>query len=847
MNATPDAAPPKRRPWGRRFAAFALIAIRHSSSWLLRAFLTVVLLLLVLFAYLHVVGLPAYLADVFLDRMANLGYPLQIERLTLEIDRGLVARRVRLYAEPLAPEPFLTADSFTVALNPAALLRHRRIEPVLAIENGALKAHLGQPRFGARKGSPSVVADQIHLRFSAAEREIALRDFDARFLGIRFLGRGTAYLPEPAPRAKAARTPPTNPLLAAARAIEEAPDWILRVVEQINAIEFPVPPTADFTFAIFAAHPEANVVSLRIDGPSGAQARGIAFDRFRLDLAWQNRRIDLPDARLQIGPAVLGVSGWWDSAAQTVEADVYNTLPLGAFVGLLPDDLRRAAEPLFDAMDFPLRIEAQIGPAPVARAAETLRARVVASDFALRGVPLRLLDVSLARDRNEILLDDAVLHLASEPIPSRLAIRNGSFRLDTRRFQAAVAGSINPHVVKPWLSENFRNIVDWFDVADPIEGDVVVGGTVGDPAVYVYGPVQARNFAIHLDRDRPEMAVPFRSLAAQLNVTNEVMHMTDATLARPEGVARGEIHMAFSNQTLRLKVDSRLDPRATTFALGPVVADFMQPFRLNGPARVQVEGLLDYCNFSMNQLRARVEAERFGYDRWESDAASFDLAVVGRRLRFDDASATAYGGTFEGRGSLYPVGGDARWRYEADVAAKGVGLAPLLEATLERPMEKLSGTLDGDIRLGGYVGPGTGAGVVGAGRASVRNGFLFETRLLAGLAEILNWVFPELNLFAQTDAEGSFSIRNGYLHSRDVQLKGTVVSAKASGRYRFDGDLDFRVEVQPLRGGAIAALLRIATSPVTRLLEFHLGGTFESPQWRSVNFSLAPPEKPPPP
>ena len=44
-----------------------------------------------------------------------------------------------------------------------------------------------------------------------------------------------------------------------------------------------------------------------------------------------------------------------------------------------------------------------------------------------------------------------------------------------------------------------------------------------------------------------------------------------------------------------------------------------------------------------------------------------------------------------------------------------------------------------------------------------------------------------------------------------------------------------REEVQPLRGGPVAALVRIATRPVTRLLELHLTGTFDRPRWRLVN------------
>lgn len=63
-------------------------------------------------------------------------------------------------------------------------------------------------------------------------------------------------------------------------------------------------------------------------------------------------------------------------------------------------------------------------------------------------------------------------------------------------------------------------------------------------------------------------------------------------------------------------------------------------------------------------------------------------------------------------------------------------------------------------------------------------------------------------------------------------------SVKATGDYFLDGNLNYRVEVQLLRNGTLATIVRLATLPVTRLLEFRLTGTFEDPRWRPVNLNL---------
>lgn len=830
MNSAQETSQARCRPWARRFAAFLLLAIRRGSRWILRIFFTLLILLIVLFAYLHLIGLPAYFTDVFLDRMATQGYFLQIKRLTLEIDRGLVAREVRLFATKEAPEPFMEAAALTVTVNPVDLLRHHQVTPVLSIVDGAVRAQLGEGTIGARQGWRKIAVDRIHLRFTASEQEVLLREFSADFLDIHFRGRGAVYLaadpaaPPPAPSSG-------NPLAVAVDAIESAPMWVSKLLEQVNAITFNPSPTADFTFALYLAHPEANSASFRFHNPAGGHVRGVAFDQCGMDVEWSEQQVHLPDIQIHKGGKSLSLSGWYNTTNQMVFGHLLNTISPDTMLELLPEDLRQKAEEVVEDFRFPLRLEVKAGPAPLATAAESLSVRLTLSQATIREVPIEHLDLFLSRAGPEIRIEDATVQLDSGPQASHLKLGDGIFHLGSRRFQAHIAGSINPHTIKPVLTPNQQAIVDWFGFEEPLEGDVMVGGVAGDPAIYCYGPVQARNFSIQ--------GVPVQALKGQLNITNEVMHITGATLTRPEGMARGDVHMAFSNQTLRLDVDSTLDPRATSQMIGPVVAEFMKPFVLDGPARLQVKGLLDYCNFSLNQLEAHVEAQQFGYDRWVADQAVFDMRVRGRHLRFTNAVATAYGGEFVGNASLYPVSADANWRYEADFDTTNTRLADLLEATLGEPTKELRGTLDGTARVQGYIGPGTGPLATGSGKATVRGGLLFQTKLFSGLSAILAKVIPGFTLFAQTDASGTFTIRNSQVSSRDILLQGTVFSVKAAGDYGFDNELDYQVEVKLLRGGPVAALVRLATLPVTRLLKFRLTGTFEDPHWSPLNLNPA--------
>jgi len=828
---TQDTAQAKCRPWARRFAAFLLLAIRRGSRWILRLFFILLTLLIVLFAYLHIVGLPAYFTDLFLDRMADRGYHLQIERLTLEIDRGLVARNVRLFASKEAPEPFMEALSLTVTVNPVALLRHHRMTPVLSIVDGSFHTQMGEGQFGARQGWRDIEVTQIQLRFTASEQEILLREFSADFLNIHFRGRGAVYLSPDTQQAASPDSTSGNPLSATVKAIEQAPAWFTQVVEQMNSIHFNQSPSADFTFALYQAHPEANTASFRLQNPKGGRIQTMAFDQCGINVNWKEQQLHLPDIQIHKGSESLSLSGWYHTTNQMVFCHLLNTLSPDTVMELLPDDIREKAKQVVQDFHFPCRLELTVGPAPLSEAAETLSGRLTLSKATVREIPIEHLDISIQRAGEEIRVDKALIELDSGPLATRLEVRDGSFHLGSRRFQVHVAGAVNPHTIKPLLTPNQQNIVNWFGFKQPLEGDVTVGGVAGNPAIYCYGPIMATNFTIQ--------DVPVQSLTGQLNITNEVMHITGATLTRPEGIARGEVHMAFSNQTLRLDVDSTLDPRATCQMIGPVVSKFMKPFVLDGPTRIQMKGLLDYCNFSLNQLEAHVEAQRFGYTQWVADQATFDMSIRGRRLRFTNAIATAYGGQFDGEGHLYPVTADSNWRYEVKFNTTNTRLTGLLEATLQKPLKELRGTLDGSAAVQGYIGKGTGPLATGSGNATVRGGLLFQTKLFGGLSSFLSKIIPNFTLFAQTDATGSYTIRNSKVSSSDIRLEGSVFSVKADGDYGFDGALDYQVEVQLLRGGPVAALLRLATLPVTRLFKYQLTGTFKEPRWSPANLNPA--------
>ena len=146
-----------------------------------------------------------------------------------------------------------------------------------------------------------------------------------------------------------------------------------------------------------------------------------------------------------------------------------------------------------------------------------------------------------------------------------------------------------------------------------------------------------------------------------------------------------------------------------------------------------------------------------------------------------------------------------------------------------------TGELSVNAVVSGILGSGTCHTVTGSGKITVHQGHLFQIRLLGGLSQLLSRIYPGLGFAAQTDFTAPVTIGNCRVHTDNASLEGAVVSVSGQGDYYFNEKLNVNVQVQLLRAGVVASVIRAVTFPVTKLLEFNLGGTLKEPHWRPVN------------
>jgi hypothetical protein len=791
-----------------------------------RLAIALVILLVLLFSYLQVVGLPRPILDDILDRLAAEGWHLRVSSIRLAIDRGFVASSVEVYEDADAPVPFLTADSLSASVSPFLLLFHGTVAPTLELADGRIRLDFGGANGTARR---TLSADRIQLRFTAREGELVFRDFAADCLGIHFRGHGAVYLGD----TTTSSSDDGNPLGAALAALAETPEPALQAIDTLNAMRFGAPPEAHFTFLLYPGHPEANACAFRLSAANGISADGLSFDRFVAEATWRDSRLDVPQIAAHAGDGTLSLSGWWDTAADLASASFLNTLSLSVVLPALPDAWRNAVSDAVTPLDFPVRIAASCGPAAPAALADAFSGNVAVGPLNAMGIPVRSASAAFAFSNAVWTLSDVSLEALRGDAPCALSVPEATFNPADSTFSARIRGNVWPDLLLsvPAIPPDslVRDIIGRFGFVSPPEANLRLTGTLEPFDFSLRGLVTGRDVSLH--------GVPVDTVETVISVSTSHFAASNVKMSRPEGSARGEAFVSFPDEVVRFDVDTTFAPRAICKLLGPTVEEFAEPFRMEGPCRSQLRGTLDFHNFARTDLVGHADGQRLGYGRWEAETASADVTIRGCRIEVTNIVARAWNGSLSGEATFFPVRTADAWHFEVAADAAKVDLAALLAASIDNPNPDLHGTVTFRGTLSGDTSPDPLSSLVADGRVSLSDSTLFKTRIMSGLSSILKAVVPGFDWLVKTDAAAKLVVHDGALHVPEASAATPVFGLTATGSYRFDNTLDFEAEAKLLRHGIFANVVQFVTSPLTRLLKFRLRGSLENPSWSAVNLN----------
>jgi hypothetical protein len=123
----------------------------------------------------------------------------------------------------------------------------------------------------------------------------------------------------------------------------------------------------------------------------------------------------------------------------------------------------------------------------------------------------------------------------------------------------------------------------------------------------------------------------------------------------------------------------------------------------------------------------------------------------------------------------------------------------------------------------------------GYGRASLRDGLLWDVPIFGILSAPLNTFLPGLGDSRATEASGQFAITNGVVFSDKLDIRSTMTRLEYTGTVDLNQNVNARVNAQLLRDTwVIGPLLSTALWPVSKLFEYQITGTLKAPKSKPV-------------
>jgi hypothetical protein len=392
-------------------------------------------------------------------------------------------------------------------------------------------------------------------------------------------------------------------------------------------------------------------------------------------------------------------------------------------------------------------------------------------------------------------------------------VGHGQYQIESSDFTYEFDSTVDPTKLLPLMIGSVRQIVApaWFETPPHIIAKV--SGDFVDPDAFSYDAQVSANRCSY-------RGVGLESASARLRLRQSQLDVQDLLLQRREGDVRGTILADFNAHRVRFDLADKANPSEIVGLLGQKATKIMTPYRF-GPATIaDARGLIDFDNPLGTAWSAHVVNEGFSYWKFTAGSAQASLVFTNNTLQINDFDGDFYGGKLRGNAAFAFSGAEPA--YSFDFSVENADVHTVLGATEDRE-SSVTGLLTGQAAINGR-GMDLGS-LKGKGDLTVTDGILWKAPVFGIFSKILGDT-------KATRAHATFTIADQAVSTDDMDISAGAFTAKSSGQLGFDGKMDFYVQAQFLRAWPGINLL---TWPLTKILEYKVGGTIGEPRYRPVN------------
>jgi hypothetical protein len=778
--------------------------------------------LLILLALFHLltIGLPAPLTRRITEHLREQKIPLHIESITLSLRHGWVLRNPRLYSSsPDHLEPVVKTEKLYLHIRPARWTDLSDPGWKISISGQNIETAPGPILLPAALSSQTISRLQAHLEISRGTLRLNHAELQFENLLLRASGQiALSRLPPPG------KTLPDTLIQAhAARILDVAADISFDSVPEINLM-FDIPPDG-------FEHASAQITFFA----PGLQWKNNRYRHLGGSFSFEKQQLSLDSLQITAaGGSALSVMGGWDIPNRSARITLSSSLPAENLLALLPENpaskLDQTGIRPFGKMEFDLIA----GPAEPEKLAEQLTLHMHSMQIRRNDLTLSPLRFDLTRNGQQLRISNLKAEANGDPLSGEFCIN-----LVSNVWNASATARILPALIGPLLGKTSQEWIDRFEFSNQPPDIAVTMSKGGKSGTFqMETTVSGRDFSC--------VGIPFDSMDMTLSYSNRIFSLAPLHAAREGRSFRGTVQLDFEKKLAFFDADSSIKPPVIARIIAPDYPTVLTNFTFSGPVSCRASGRIDYSGGTDHAASGTIRTGSVSAKGLTAESFSSRVEAGNDRLIFSDSTAELFGGRAEGSGVFDLRFNDQQAPYRLDVGITRLDLNRIARHFSTNSFNEIKGQVSGTLHLAADASNAFWDSVDGSGEINIEKGQLKDLPVLGGFSRFIRTTLPGFSLFSLTTLYSEYELHDGMLRTGNLELGGTLLSAKARGTWSPAGGLDFIVQAEPLRQTRenkewymlhlwLAEVLKEGTAPFFQLLEFELRGPISNPQWRLIN------------
>jgi AsmA-like C-terminal region len=733
------------------------------------------------------------------EELHKRGVEASVGRLTLDPFRGLVAKNVRIFDYKNREITLALISEISLDINYAALIHQESFLNALDVRNAQITLPLRTPQGRTEK----VQLNNFRAHVYFPPEQIYVSQAEGIFCGIRISASGQLIK-----RENYKSSPPIPEGEWQRRVVIVR--WVVDELEKFNFLASPPSLQVKFTGDI------AEIENARVE----ATLRGDRLQRGNYEIRnlsaaaeWKDQHLDVTQCEWNDHLGSFAGRADWSEQSNRANFQMRSSLDLRAFLDAFELSGRLADV----AFDSPPLIEVS---GSLNFEANRLRPEVIGhaafGRFTFKTVPFADFTADFSWNGERTLLRDLRLRHQTGQLRADLLDAPGDFRLN-------VESTMAPSAIRPMISPGLDEFLRQWEWQRSPTVRLVIRGEDRNPENW------RGDGTIALDRTRFR-GVWMNSASTKIHFADGAITCQDFRVVRDEGTGTGNFTYDFKKHEVRISnVKSLLQPAEAIFWIDPKLWKTVLPYKFRRPPTVIANGLYQFRGGKNTRLEIKID-----------DANGMDYVFLGKTLPFDrvagrllftndrlqitDLRGALLAGTLHGKADISLARNDPR--YQANISVSGIDFPRLTDLyyNYKTAHGQMSGSYD-------FTGLGSDPRTMrGRGKVEVTNGDVFAIPIFGPLSGILNLIVPGSGYSIAHQADATFKINEGIIHTDDFEAASTFFSMLGHGDIQFlDDKLDFNVRLNMKGPGVLL-------TPVYKLFEYTGEGSLKKPDWHPKRF-----------